>query len=107
MLQGAWAGDLLNGLVRVTRFGRVTRTFDFGGGFTPTQTYPADWTVDTEIGATIAHRFTIAVGANNLFDVYPPGSSSDFNGAGNLAYDVISPIGANGRFVYARAGVKF
>ena len=107
ILQGGWQGDVLNGLVRLTRFGQVTRVFDFGGGFAPSQRFGADWVLDTEVGITIARRYTLAVGANNITDVYPDPSIGDINGAGNLAYDVISPIGINGRYVYARAGLKF
>jgi len=107
VLQSSWQGSALNGLLRLTRFGAVTRVFDFGGGFAPRQTFGADWVLDTEVGVTIAKRYTLAIGANNITDTMPDPSIADINGAGNLAYDVISPIGINGRFVYARAGVKF
>lgn len=106
ILQAAYAGPL-QGLVRVTRYGSVERVFNFGGGFEPSQRFPAGWVLDLEAGATIRERFTVAVGVNNALDLYPRASSPDINGAGNLAYDVISPIGINGRFVYARLGAKF
>ena len=107
ILQGNWQGRVLNGLVRVTRFGEAVRVFNFGGGFAPVQRFGADWVLDTEIGFTIARRYTLSVGANNVTDAYPDPSSADINGAGNLAYDFLSPIGVNGRYVYARAGVRF
>lgn len=107
VLQSSWQGSALNGLVRLTRFGAMTRVFDFGGGFAPRQTFGADWVLDTEIGVTIAKHYTLAIGANNITDTLPDPSIADINGAGNLAYDVISPIGIDGRFVYARAGLKF
>lgn len=102
-----WRGEALGGLLRVTRFGAVTRQFDFGGGFAPSQTFGGEWQVDAEIGYTFARKFNLAVGVNNLFDNYPDPSSDDINGAGNLAYDVLSPIGINGRYLYARARVNF
>jgi iron complex outermembrane receptor protein len=63
--------------------------------------------VDLEVSATIASRVNVALGANNLFDNYPDASIDDINGAGNLAYDVLSPIGINGRYLYARVRVNF
>ena len=95
------------GLLRATRFGSVTRVFDFGGGFTPSQKIPAQWSVDAEVSYKLFGETTLAIGANNLFDNYPDQSIPDINGAGNLAYDILSPIGINGRFVYARARVNF
>lgn len=95
------------GLLRVTRFGSVTRVFDFGGGFSPSQKNPAQWSVDAEVSYKLFGETTFAIGANNLFDNYPDPSIDDINGAGNLAYDILSPIGVNGRFVYARARVNF
>ena len=97
----------VGGLLRATRFGSVTRVFDFGGGFTPSQEIPAQWSVDAEVSYKLFGETTLAIGANNLFDNYPDQSIPDINGAGNLAYDILSPIGINGRFVYARARVNF
>ncbi|WP_294174672.1 TonB-dependent siderophore receptor [uncultured Sphingomonas sp.] len=102
-----WNSDRLDGLVRVTRYGSVTRVFDFGGGFTPIQRNPAQWSADAEVGYRLLGKFHLAVGANNLFDNYPDPSIPDINGAGNLAYDVLSPIGINGRFIYARTRADF
>ena len=107
ILSADYASDTIGGLLRATRFGAVTRVFDFGGGFTPTQRFGGEWSIDAEASYTVAKFVTIAVGANNLFDTYPAASIDDFNGAGNLAYDVLSPIGINGRFLYARARVNF
>lgn len=107
ILTGDWNGGPLAGLVRVTRFGAVTRVFDFGGGFVPTQRFGAEWSLDAEVSVTVAKAVTLSVGANNLTDNYPDQSSADGNGAGNLAYDVLSPIGINGRYVYARARMNF
>lgn len=102
-----WRGGRIDALVRGTRFGAVTRVFDFGGGFTPTQRNPAQWSIDGEVGYRLFGQTRLAVGVNNLFDNYPDRSIPDINGAGNLAYDVLSPIGINGRFVYGRVRVGF
>ncbi len=106
ILSADWQSDTVGLLARATRFGRVTRVFDFGG-FVPVQRNPAQWSIDAEASYTIAKRVTLSVGANNLFDNYPDPSIGDINGAGNLAYDILSPIGVNGRYLYARARVSF
>ena len=101
-----WSNAKLDGLVRLTRFGSVTRVFDFGGGFTPIQRNPSQWSVDSEVGVKVG-KLRLSVGGNNLFDNYPDQSIPDINGAGNLAYDILSPIGVNGRYLYARARLGF
>jgi len=102
-----WSNEVFGGLIRVNRYGSTTRQFDFGGGFAPRQTFGPEWQVDLEVSYTIAKTVNLAIGANNIFDNYPDPSIDDINGAGNLAYDVLSPIGINGRYVYARARVNF
>ena len=101
-----WSNKKLDGLVRLTRFGSVTRVFDFGGGFTPIQRNPSQWSVDSEVSVKVG-KLRLSVGGNNLFDNYPDQSIPDINGAGNLAYDILSPIGVNGRYLYARARLGF
>ena len=76
----------------------------------------AKWITDLEARYTLMQRIDLAVGANNVFDVYPDrrpwGRRPDgglypqnfqyipYSGAG-------SPFGFNGRFLYARIGVGF
>jgi iron complex outermembrane recepter protein len=80
----------------------------------------AKWVTDMEIRGTFNDRFTVALGANNLFDVYPDrvpiGRGTDpANGAGRnypatnyfLPYSNFSPFGFNGRFLYGRISVNF
>ncbi|MES2496463.1 MAG: TonB-dependent receptor [Pseudomonadota bacterium] len=107
ILSADWAQGPFSALVRGIRNGSVVRMFDFGGGFAPRQRFGAEWQLDTEVSYTFVRGLTLSVGANNLFDNYPDQSIGDINGAGNLAYDVLSPIGTNGRYLYARARVAF
>ncbi|WP_171009469.1 TonB-dependent receptor [Sphingomonas sp. 2SG] len=99
------ARGAVSGLVRGVRFGSVEHVFDFGGGFTPRQRFGAAWSLDAELSLAVRRGLTVSVGGNNLLDRYPDRSIDDFNGAGNLAYDPLSPIGINGRFLYVRARV--
>lgn len=46
-------------------------------------------------------------GGANVLDRYPDRSSDDINYAGNFPYDVLSPIGFNGAFFYARSRSTF
>ncbi len=78
----------------------------------------AKWITDLELRYDLFDkRLGLAIGANNLFDVYP-----DRSPFGNrptaiggqypvnqyyLPYSGFSPFGFNGRFLYARASVKF
>jgi len=94
-------------LGRATRQGSTVRVFDFGGGFEPRQRYAARWQLDAEAELRLSPRFRLALGGYNLTDRYPTRSSSDINYGGNFPYDVISPIGINGRYVYARMRYNF
>lgn len=105
ILGADWNNERFDSLIRLTRFGAVTRVFDFGGGFTPSQRNAAQWSLDAEVGAKLG-PVHLSVGGNNLLDNYPDPSIPDINGAGNLAYDILSPIGINGRYLYARARVS-
>lgn len=98
-----WSGGDWNLLLRTTRSGRVTRVFDFGGGFTPTQTYGSTLQFDLEAEVRVTKDLAVALGSQNIADRYPTLSSPDINYFGNLPYDYLSPIGFNGRYVYLRA----
>lgn len=107
VLTGTWANQQWNLLGRLTRQGKTTRVFDFGDGDHPEQTYGAVWQMDAEVAYKFTPQFSLAVGGNNLTDNYPERSSSAINYGGNLPYDVLSPIGSNGAYYYARATYAF
>jgi len=107
ILTADWEADSLDVLVRLTRFGETTRDFDFGGGFPDPQEYDAKWSTDIEVGYRISDQWKIVVGADNVFDEYADLSNGNINFFSNLPYDVLSPIGFNGRFVYARTKYTF
>jgi iron complex outermembrane receptor protein len=98
---------------RTKRYGEVSVA-----GATPTnatgtldQTYGAKWITDASVSLTLRRRYSLAVGADNLFDVYPdrnvnPGDPQTSNGGisnfGIFPYNAISPFGFNGRFIYTK-----
>jgi iron complex outermembrane receptor protein len=102
-----WQGEKLSLLGRVNHYGETTRVFNFGGGFEPQQTYGSKVQVDAEIGYRLFGTVQVYLGASNLLDEYPDLSNEDIFYFGNFPYDVLSPIGFNGRFVYGGLRASF
>jgi iron complex outermembrane receptor protein len=77
----------------------------------------AKWITDLELRWKPEKRFEFALGADNLFDVYPdrspfgarPSSIGGVYPANQeyIPFSIFSPFGFNGRFVYGRAAVNF
>ncbi|MEA2490383.1 MAG: iron complex outerrane recepter protein, partial [Acidobacteriota bacterium] len=78
------------------------------------QLYAAEWLADAEV----AYRwrgYTVAIGAENIFDNFPDRNLvRNANGAftaqinnGVATYPINTPFGMNGRFVYTRVGYSF
>jgi iron complex outermembrane receptor protein len=106
-LSSRWQGDRLSLLGRLSYYGETTRLFDFCCGFVPEQTYGSEFQLDAEVGYQVWEGIEIFVGASNLLDEYPDASIPDISYFGNLPYDVLSPIGFNGRFVYGGVRASF
>ncbi|MBV8685329.1 MAG: TonB-dependent receptor [Alphaproteobacteria bacterium] len=111
---------------RTTRYGKVvspgaaspianpTSLTDFG----PDDIFlRAKWITDLEVRVKAGDRAEFAIGANNLFDVYPdrspfgprPASIGGVYPANQeyIPYSIFSPFGFNGRFLYVRGSVTF
>jgi len=63
--------------------------------------------VDLEARYQVLNGVRLAVGANNLFDVYPDAVPAALNSTGVTAFPFYSPFGFNGRFVYGRLSLEF
>ena len=63
-------------------------------------------TTDVEVGYRFS-RFTLAIGAQNVFDTFPDRNLEPNSNLGIFTYPSSSPFGMNGRFVYTRASVRF
>ncbi len=107
ILQGNWDNERWGFLLRATQFGDTTRDFDFGGGFPDPQTYDAAWSIDIEAAYHVSDNWTVAIGGRNIADEYAELSSDDNNFFGHLPYDVLSGIGFNGAYWYARTNYNF
>jgi len=70
---------------------------------------------DLEVGYKLNAGWSVAVGANNLFNTYPNGKNAGLLADQRAAYDnaavqvlpSFSPFGINGAYYYARANYKF
>ncbi|NDY94951.1 TonB-dependent receptor plug domain-containing protein [Wenzhouxiangella limi] len=95
-----------------TRFGR---TVDPQSDPARDQKMTPKWVTDLEVGYRPSENWSIAVGANNLLDVYPDTREemNDRAGVGTTTFNRIfpyssfSPFGFNGRFVYSRVTFEF
>ena len=120
----------------IGNFGLTARTTRFGSVVAPGATAPisdplsltllgpddirlgAKWVTDLELRYRAFDRLELAIGADNIFDVYPDrspfGPRPASEGGGfypinqyYLPYSGFSPFGFNGRFIYARASIGF
>lgn len=103
----SWTNETWRLFGRISHYGSAVRVFNFGGGFEPRQRYGSETQVDAEVEYKFNEHAAFTVGASNLLDEYPDKSPSDINFFGNLPYDILSPIGVNGRFVYGRLRLTF
>ena len=91
------------------RFGEVSvfGTAPEGSPTNTDQTFGARWITDVDLSFRLTGGLSAAVGANNVFGVYPEQNfrsptGADNSNAGIFPYNQISPFGFNGAFYYVR-----
>ena len=91
-------------MIRANRYGEVTSLS--ASDPLRDETFGAKWLTDVEVAYQALNRVSVAVGSNNLFDVYPDKQlkRNSFNGI--FPYDGFSPFGFFGRYIYTRVNVK-
>jgi iron complex outermembrane receptor protein len=100
-----YEADKFNALLRLIRYGSV-KAGDYNDfGNIVYQTYGAKISTDVELGYKLTSAFAVYLGSSNLLDVYPDKARKDLSFNGIFQYDGTSPIGFNGRYVYARATI--
>jgi iron complex outermembrane receptor protein len=114
-----WDYSIFGLTARTNRYGSVlipgtTTDINVPIGASPTDfTLSPRWITDVELRFHPLGRdrgLELAVGANNVFDVYPDRlPAGGIFGLNNffLPYSSFSPFGFNGRFVYGRVAVEF
>jgi len=97
----------------LARFGATLRATRYGEVLDPGTTAATDATlgpktvVDLEGRVNVLDNFSVALGAENLFDEYPDAYAISRNTTGNGPYSNYAPFGRSGRFLYARASLSF
>ncbi len=71
------------------------------------QTFGSQWVADAELGYHFTDSWSLAVGANNIFNQYPDTVIPGANPNGFAQYSNFSPAGFNGGFYYARTTYKW
>ncbi len=102
-----WDYDAFGATIRTNRYGEVIAT---GATAATDIELEPKWITDLEFRMKATDLFQFAIGANNLFDVYPDRlPSQGAFGVTNafFPYSSFSPFGFNGRFLYARASMNF
>ncbi|MDP3869381.1 TonB-dependent siderophore receptor [Phenylobacterium sp.] len=103
LLGAEWSHDRWRVNLRESRYGKFDSinnnpTFD--------QHYGAKWITDLEVGYEVNDRVSVAVGANNIFDVYPDRNTVP-DTQGFAPFGGNSPFGIYGGYYYGRVTVNF
>jgi iron complex outermembrane recepter protein len=70
------------------------------------QVNPGKWITDADVAFQLPRGLELAVGADNLFDIYPARNPHGFDASGGAPYNS-GAWGRNGRFVWTRMRVNF
>lgn len=95
--------DKFASTLRVHRYGEYS---DLNQDPKRDQTFGNVWNIDLDLSYAFFPQLTLAVGVNNLFDVYPDKvfKRNSFNGI--FMYSNFAASGYNGRFLYARTSLN-
>ncbi len=119
-LSADWDLGILGATIRSNRYGSVWSAAN-GALTAPLGTVAGDfeltpkWVTDVEVRVQPIESVTLAIGADNVFDVYPDrlptggatGAPGFTPNSYFLPYSNLSPFGFNGRFLYGRVAVNF
>ncbi|BAP44034.1 TonB-dependent receptor [Pseudomonas sp. 21LCFQ010] len=105
ILSGDWQIERFNINLTLTRYGKYTEV-NSAADRSLDRTYQAKWITDLDVGYDITQDLNLAVGAKNLFDVYPKkqGVPSSTMVSSWGAY---SPFGFTGGYYYTRLTYAF
>ncbi len=102
-----WTIGAFRSALRLTRFGKYTETSASQTSTVDDRTFSAKWVADIDVAADVSKNLTLAVGANNLFDVYPDAIGVVQANTGAGQYGNFAPFGLSGGFYYGRVSVRF
>ena len=101
-----WSSDALGATLRATYYGEVNQPGTAANGSADILTGKHVVT-DLELRYAPAKGAQFAIGASNLFDVYPDATPAALNTTGVVGFPYYSPFGFNGRYLYARIGLNW
>ena len=105
-----WEPGALTFNLRATRYGEVTQVAaaKAADGIYHDDTVAPKVLFDTEIGFKLEPGIRLAVGANNLFNIYPTVLDKVNQGATGFSYyNPYSPYGISGGFYYGKINLTF
>jgi len=101
-----WSLDNLAATARVTYYGDVNQPGTAANGSADIHTGQHAIT-DFELRYQPKKGAQVALGVNNLFDIYPDRTIAANNSTGVVGFPFYSPFGFNGRYLYARVGFNW
>ncbi|GFM79438.1 ligand-gated channel [Pseudomonas cichorii] len=104
-LGGDWSIDKFNINLALTRYGSYKEVND-STDRSLDRIYAAKWITDLDVGYNLTKDLNIAVGAKNLFDVYPKKQGIPSNTM-TSSYGTYSPFGFTGGYYYTRLTYAF
>ncbi|EIW88392.1 TonB-dependent receptor [Alishewanella agri BL06] len=99
-----WSFDNLSATLKATRYGEV-----LAPGTTPATDFilSPKTLVDLEARYEFNDNWTLAFGADNIFDQYPDAFPINLNTTGATSFSNYSPFGRSGRLFYGRVAYNF
>ena len=89
-----------------TRYGQYTEV-NSATDRTQDRTFDPQWITDLDVSYALTPKTSVAIGAENLLDVYPQKIGLVNSQTGTGQYGNFSPFGITGGFYYARFSQKF
>ncbi len=110
ILTGDWSLEPFDVHLQVTRYGSYTERGTVDPAVNPAlssdRTYSAKWITNLALTYDLTDTFSLTVGADDLFDVYPDKIGPIDANSGMGEYGNFSPFGISGGFYYTRVGIK-
>ncbi|ACG78781.1 TonB-dependent receptor [Phenylobacterium zucineum HLK1] len=69
--------------------------------------FPSQWIANAQVRYSLTDQVTVAAGADNIFNEYPPANNIPLAQYGYNQYPRFGPFGFTGGFYYGRVEVKF
>lgn len=104
VLSDTWNWNDFTLVPKLIRFGGFTTVQNLAS---QTRSFNAKWITDLELSWRFSPQWSVAVGANNLLNVYPSPAGIFNPATGTGQYPGSSPFGFTGGFYYTRLSVSF